>query len=523
LAARFAPVSVCLAVAREIDKDWLAVMVAAASFLATVGTLMFLSWHASTLAGSLRRANRQLVHLGTHDALTGLPNRLLLAQSVDDAIEQATHDDAAFALFFIDLDGFKAINDSIGHAAGDELLKVCATRLTQRLRKTDIVARLGGDEFVVVSNHLRDIAVVDAIAAGLLLALSEEAVIRGAPLRVSASIGVATYPRDGGTTQALLHAADVAMYEAKQGGRNAWRRFDHAMLANAHRMLRLQIDLAAAVGQGQLAVDFQPKFSVRDRAMTGAEALLRWHHPEFGVIAPMEFIPLAERSGQIGEIGDWVLREVCRELTGWHAEGLAPLTISINLSAAQFNAPDLVDRICAIVAAERVSPRCLVFEITETVAMQNGERAAATIGRLRENGLETVIADFGAGYTSLAYLRRFQVRQIKVDPFFVHQLDHHGHEGRALLEAIITLSHALNMEVVAEGVETAAQLDSLASLHCDEVQGFQVSRPLATALFRQCRLALNAKNAGSGLGAAPWYDDLGTLFNQGEPREPMTQ
>ncbi|KWR90498.1 putative bifunctional diguanylate cyclase/phosphodiesterase [Cupriavidus sp. IDO] len=481
-AADFAPGSVCLSV-NKLDPNWLAMIVSAASLVLLTGTLLFLGWHASSLANSLRRANHRLQHLGTHDALTNLPNRLLLAGQVGEAIRTFRRGEGVFAVLFVDLDGFKTINDSLGHAVGDELLKTCAERLNASVRRNDVVARVGGDEFVILLRDLSEAANAATVAASLLRMLCQEAILHGVRLRVSASIGIALYPRDGTDTEALLHSADAAMYDAKQGGRNTYRFFEPGMHANAIRTLTLQRDLQRALEEGHLSIVFQPKFCMGRQALTGAEALIRWHHPEIGDIPPLEFIPIAERSGQIIQIGEWVIREVCRWIAQWESQGLPRVQISINLSPVQFNVPDLVERIDAIVRAAGVEPAHMMFEITESVAMQNAEKSAETIRRFHASGYEMAIDDFGTGYSSLAYLQRFQVRQIKVDRYFTQELDLHEAEGEALLSAIVTLSHALHMNVIAEGVETDTQMSKLAALGCDEVQGFLLARPLAGAVF----------------------------------------
>lgn len=483
-AANFEAGSVCLS-ANKLDTSWLAMVVSAAALIVLTGTLFFLGWHTSSLANSLKRANHKLQHLGTHDALTNLPNRLSLAEHIEQTVKTSATGESEFAVFFLDLDGFKTINDSLGHAVGDDLLKLCATRLSAGVRTDDMVARVGGDEFAIVLHRLTGASVAASIATGLLRVLRQETVINGVRLRVSASIGIALFPKDGSNAKALLHSADAAMYSAKQGGRNAYRFFESAMHANATRTLTLQRDLQRALEEGHLSVSFQPKFSTAQNLVSGAEALIRWSHPEIGNIPPLEFIPIAERSGQIIQIGEWVIKEVCRWIAAWDAQGLPAVQISINLSPVQFNVPDLVERIDAIVSAARVSAKRVMFEITESVAMQNAAKTTETIRKFHARGFEMAIDDFGTGYSSLAYLQRFQVRQIKVDQFFTHELDLHEAEGHALLSAIVTLSHALHMEVVAEGVETNTQLNKLIALGCDEAQGFLLAKPLPAMAFQQ--------------------------------------
>jgi len=476
-AADFAAGSICLSVGK-LDARWLALIVTATSFTVLVGTLALLGFHTSSLSISLRRANRQLHYLGTHDALTNLPNRQQLSLRIAQAIAECSRRESPFAVLFIDLDGFKSINDSLGHSVGDDLLKACAERLRQDVPPTAMVARLGGDEFVIVVEHVAEPSSAEALANGVLRRLSEEIDVNGLPLRVSASVGVAFYPRDGSNAGELLHSADAAMYVAKQSGRNTFRVFEPQMNHTTLKSLILQRDLHRALTGGELSVSFQPKFSVASQSVTGVEALIRWRHPELGEIPPLEFIPIAERSGLIVGIGDWVVREVCSNIALWDAQGLPPVCVAVNLSPIQFNVQDLVARIDTLIGAAGVDPRRLMFEITETTAMQNIEKTSRTIEALQSRGYTVAIDDFGTGYSSLAYLQRFRFDQIKVDGSFMRDLVAGGERGSALLSAVMTLARALQIEVVAEGVETESQFLTLRELACDQMQGFLLSRPL---------------------------------------------
>jgi len=476
-AADFAAGSICLSVGK-LDARWLALIVTATSFTVLVGTLALLGFHTSSLSISLRRANRQLHYLGTHDALTNLPNRQQLSLRIAQAIAECSRRESPFAVLFIDLDGFKSINDSLGHSVGDDLLKACAERLRQDVPPTAMVARLGGDEFVIVVEHVAEPSSAEALANGVLRRLSEEIDVNGLPLRVSASVGVAFYPRDGSNAGELLHSADAAMYVAKQSGRNTFRVFEPQMNHTTLKSLILQRDLHRALTGGELSVSFQPKFSVASQSVTGVEALIRWRHPELGEIPPLEFIPIAERSGLIVGIGDWVVREVCSNIALWDAQGLPPVCVAVNLSPIQFNVQDLVARIDTLIGAAGVDPRRLMFEITETTAMQNIEKTSRTIEALQSRGYTVAVDDFGTGYSSLAYLQRFRFDQIKVDGSFMRDLVAGGRRGSALLSAVMTLARALQIEVVAEGVETESQFLTLRELACDQMQGFLLSRPL---------------------------------------------
>jgi diguanylate cyclase (GGDEF)-like protein len=502
-AANFAAGSFCHS-GTTLDASWLALIVTVTSFTVLVGTLALLGFHTSSLSISLKRANRQLRYLGTHDALTKLPNRQQLSLRIAQAVVEATRGKPAFAVIFIDLDGFKAINDSLGHSIGDELLRACAERLRQELDHADMVARLGGDEFVIVVQNADDASSAVAVANGVLRRLSHEIVVSGLPLRVSASIGIALYPRDGRNVDELLHSADAAMYAAKQSGRNTYRVFEPQMNHTALKSLILQRDLHRALTDGELSVAFQPKFSVASQSVTGVEALIRWRHPELGEIPPLEFIPIAERSGLIVAIGDWVLSEVCRNIALWDAQGLPCISVAVNLSPIQFNVPNLVTRFDALLAEAGVAPSRLMFEITETTAMHNVENTSRTIEALQSRGYTVAIDDFGTGYSSLGYLQRFRFDQIKIDGSFMRDLDAPDQRASALLSAIVMLARALKIEVVAEGVETESQYRTLSELACDQMQGFLLSRPLPAAEFLAfLRSAAHRIVTGEGECAAP--------------------
>ncbi len=422
------------------------------------------------------RTNDKLLHFATHDVLTGLPNRALLADRIQHAVEVARRNGKPFAVLFMDLDGFKAINDSLGHAVGDGLLVAVAQRIRACIRGEDMVARIGGDEFVVVMSNLSTPEVVEQLSENILAELRLDFQIEDATLRVTSSIGIAVYPNSGESVDALMKNADAAMYEAKQSGRNTYRFFEPAMHASAMRHLQVRQALQQAIDQQQFRLHFQPKYRGAGKELTGLEALLRWHHPELGEMAPSEFIPIAERSGQILCIGDWVLHAVCRQIVCWDAAGVKPVKVALNLSPLQMRS-DLVERIIKVVSASSIAPQRLMFEITETAAMKDVERTTRVVRELQSLGFDIAIDDFGTGYSSLAYLAQFHCRQVKIDRFFTSRLDLDDHSGRAIVAAIIALAHALQMEVVAEGVETEGQLRELQLLHCDQVQGFLLGRP----------------------------------------------
>ena len=448
-----------------------------------------------TLKKIVGRTNDKLLHFATHDVLTGLPNRALLSERVEHATQVARRNGKPFAVMFMDLDGFKGINDSLGHAVGDGLLVLVAQRIRGCIRAEDMVARIGGDEFVVVLSNLSSPEVVEQLAENILSALRQDFLVEETSLRVTSSIGIAVYPNSGDSVDALMKNADAAMYEAKQSGRNTYRFFEPAMHASAMRHLKVRQALQQALELAQFSLDFQPKYRGAGRELTGVEALLRWHHPELGDMSPTEFIPIAERSGQIIQIGDWVLRAVCDQIRRWDEAGLQPVKVALNLSPMQMR-HDLVDTITCIVGTSGIAPSRLMFEITETAAMKNVERSTRIINDLQALGFDIAIDDFGTGYSSLAYLAQFHCRQIKIDRFFTSRLDGDDHSGREIVSAIIALAHALQMEVVAEGVETEAQLTELLLLDCDQVQGFLLGRPSSPQLMERLLQASNDQGFG---------------------------
>ncbi|HVE07845.1 MAG TPA: EAL domain-containing protein, partial [Paraburkholderia sp.] len=438
---------------------------------------------ATFLAGSVTTLNNQIVQLATFDTLTGLLNRASLTEGAERAIHVSRARNTLFAILFMDLDGFKTINDSLGHAFGDEVLKAFAQTLQQCVRAADTVARLGGDEFVILAESLATPQDAAQLAEDVLARMRHGIVADGQPLQVMPSIGVALFPQDGDSVDALLRHADAAMYEAKRDGRSTYRFFEARMNEAALRTLKIQRALHEGLGKGYFSLHFQPKFRSENGSVAGAEALIRLDHPEIGQLAPMDFIPIAERSGQIVQIGYWVVRETCRQIRQWQAAGLPPLKVAINLSPRQMQQQDLVATLLDIVRTEHVQSEQLMFEITESVAMQDAPKTIAMIREFQKNGFEISIDDFGTGYSSLAYLQRFRVKQLKIDRFFTNGLDDNGHEGRAIVSAIIALAHSLEMDVVAEGVETTSQLDKLRDMQCDELQGFLLGRPLTADAF----------------------------------------
>ncbi len=485
MAAAHFPVDAICGAAHGVNTEWLATAVILFTFAILIVTLMLSRFDARTsfLVSAVSSLNGQIMRLATLDTLTGLPNRATLTERVDSAIELARRRHNSFAILFMDLDGFKTINDSLGHSAGDQLLSTFAQRLQACVRATDTVARLGGDEFVVLSENLASRQDARLIAENVLERMREGVWNDNEPLQVMPSIGIALFPQDGDSVDTLLKHADAAMYEAKRAGRSTYRFFEASMNEAATRTLQIQHALHESLTAGYFTLNFQPKFRGDSNELAGAEALIRLNHPLLGTLAPMEFIPIAERSGQIVQIGYWVVRETCRQIRRWMADGLPAMKVAINLSPRQLSQPNLVSSVLEIVQDEQVTCDRIMFEITETVAMQDAPRTIEMIREFHASGFEIAIDDFGTGYSSLAYLQRFRVKQLKIDRFFTNGLDDQGPEGTAIVSAIIALAHSLDMDVVAEGVETASQLGKLKAMMCDEMQGFLLGKPLEAEAF----------------------------------------
>ncbi|KRB93835.1 diguanylate phosphodiesterase [Noviherbaspirillum sp. Root189] len=482
-AAKFPADSICRA-ASDISASWLAVSVGGAT-LSILAITVVLSVLDARLESRTNRFVERLQHQATHDALTGLPNRTFLVERMEVAIASSSTGEKRFAVYFIDLDGFKAINDSFGHSSGDAVLKDLAQRLRSVVRKHDIVARFGGDEFILLVEDIPDIEAAAHIAEKVLASFRNDFELPGVRMPISPSIGISIYPRDGDNVDELLSRADAAMYEVKSSGRNNYRFYERSMNAATLRNITIQQSLVSAMKDGQFFLHYQPKFTCVDRIILGAEALLRWRHPELGMVSPVEFIPIAERSGQIIRVGQWVIEEVCRQLNAWQAEGLQIVRIAVNLSQIQLRSPSLVEDILGVTERYGIVPALLMFEITESVAMENAEETRKTVDKLKEAGFNLAIDDFGTGYSSLSHLQEFGVHQMKIDRAFVQTLAAGDKNGISIVSAIIGLAHALDMEVVAEGVETHAQLEMLQELRCDQTQGFLLAKPMLGADFIQ--------------------------------------
>ena len=431
-------------------------------------------------------AQARLEFMAHHDSLTELPNRVLLQDRVYQAITLAERENGRVALLFLDLDQFKTINDSLGHGIGDRLLKDIALRLRQVLRESDTVARLGGDEFIVVLNKVRDADVVAEIAEKIQAAITPPAFLDGHEIASSLSMGIALYPDDGNDFETLLKKADTAMYHAKQAGRSTYRFFAARMNIDAVAHLAVRSGLHRALERGEFQLYYQPQIALADNRLIGAEALIRWNHPERGLVAPGEFIQVAEDSGLIVPMGEWVLREACRQAALWQDHGYN-LTMAVNLSALQFRRGDLEQAVGAALAASGLEPCRLELELTESILIQDHEAVMAVARRLGLQGISLSIDDFGTGYSSLAYLKRFAVDKLKIDQSFIRDV-HTDSDSAAITTAIIQMAHSLNLAVIAEGVESQAAAQFLRDKGCDLAQGYLYGHPMSAQRFERAVL-----------------------------------
>jgi len=428
-----------------------------------------------------KRIEERIHYLANFDSLTGLPNRTQLNDHLNDALGLAKRSNGHLALMFLDLDHFKDINDTLGHSIGDALLIELAKRLRLVLRAEDTVTRLGGDEFILLLPGVNALEAAQ-VAQQLLDAIAQSYWIEHYDLVLTASIGIALYPEDGSDLEILSKSADAAMYHAKQEGRQCYRFFTPEMQAHSERNLQLVNALHHALERGQLHVCYQPQITMHDGRIIGAEALLRWHHPELGMVSPAEFIPIAESSGLILQIGEWVLRTAVRQVKAWMDAGFAPLIMAVNLSSVQFRHSDLPELVTRILDEEGLPPEYLELELTESVAMHNPQGVIAVMNNLHERGVRMSIDDFGTGYSSLSYLKKFKVYKLKIDQSFVRDISTDP-EDKAIVSAIINLARGLGLQTIAEGVETEGQLAFLREQGCDEMQGYLFSKPVPAGQF----------------------------------------
>jgi diguanylate cyclase (GGDEF)-like protein len=441
---------------------------------------------AAVALANVRRVEENRI-LAYYDSLTGLPNRLLFMEHLKQSLRRAQRDGHRVAICLLDLDEFKQINDTLGHNLGDQLLKVIAQRLTDRLR-SGTVARIGGDEFAFC---LTDFSGVDSparVTQGLLSEITRPYTLGEQEVFITASVGIAIYPADGQALETIVKNADTAMYHAKREGRNNYQFYTPSMNATAVQRLAMETALRKSVELDQLRVFYQPVVDIQTREILGAEALLRWVHPEFGMVPPSEFIPLAEESGLIIDIGEWVLREACAQAKAWHDCGHQLFSISVNVSSRQFKDGAFLDTVSRALSDTGLSPQTLTLELTESLLL-DVEAVTITLGRLRGLGVKIAIDDFGTGFSSLGYLKHFPLDALKIDQMFVQSLATDSDDS-AITDAIITLAHSLKLQVVAEGVETEEQLAHLRQSDCDTAQGYLFSEPVPPDGFEKLLLEM---------------------------------
>ena len=434
-----------------------------------------------------RAKSLEMSHLAQHDPLTDLPNRVLFNDRLSQAISLAERQNKQLAVMFVDLDHFKKINDSLGHDVGDKLLQSVAMRLKACIRRSDTISRLGGDEFVVLLSQVEHAEDAAISARKTLRALMAPHVIDGKSLEISVSIGVSTYPSDGQDAESLLNRADNAMYEAKQGGRNNYQFFRHEMHGRLEERQSLEADLRCALGRNEFVLHYQPILDLQTGQITAVEALIRWLHPDRGMIYPGQFVHIAEECGLILPIGQWVLLEACKQARAWRDAGLGIVPVSVNVSATEFGAKDFLSGVRAVLIATGVAPQNLELELTESVLMRDAEAAVVTLVKLKAMGVQLAIDDFGTGYSSFTYLRRFPSDALKLHQSFVQEITADPGDAK-IVSAMINIGRSLKQRVIAEGVETRAQLNFLQLHGCSEGQGYYFSRPVeaqkAVELFR---------------------------------------
>ncbi len=496
-AANFAADTICLSGALA-NNSWMAATLAIITFLILCGTLSLsvldarMESKTAQMASSLREANAELQHLVLHDSLTKLPNRLLLEDRVQQAVEECRRGNSHCAVLFVDLDRFKTLNDSLGHFAGDTVLRAVAERLRSTVRLEDTVSRLGGDEFVVLLKHISRQDDAAEVARKIIDTLARPIILDKHELRIGSSVGISVFPDHGEDSSRLIANADAAMYHVKKSGRSNFSFFAKEMSTYFPKRLALENELRAAIEKHQFVLHYQPQVEMRTGRIMGMEALVRWQHPEKGMVQPLEFIPFAEETGLIVPLGNWVLHEACLQARAWQKRGINDLIMAVNISGVQFQQRDLVENVSDALAKSGLEARFLELEITEGVVMQNAPEAIVMLEQLHRMGVGLSIDDFGTGYSSLNYLKRFPIDKLKIDQSFIRDVSA-GTDDAAIVQAIIAMAHGLRLRVVAEGVENEGQFDFLRALGNDEYQGFLYSKPLpAREVERRLLLELNA-------------------------------
>jgi diguanylate cyclase (GGDEF)-like protein len=430
-----------------------------------------------------KRAEEKIIHMAYHDGLTNLPNRLQFDQRLKESFEEAERTGARMAIIFFDLDRFKVINDTLGHYVGDQLLQYLSQKLKVYVKEKDLVARFGGDEFIILLTNIAHIDEAAQFAKGIPDILKEPFLFEDQELFVTASIGISLYPDDGTDPETLLKNADIAMYRSKEKGGNSYQYYHPEMNKRSMHRLSLEINLRKALERNEFKVYYQPFVDLRNGKIFGMEALVRWHHPEWGMISPAEFIPLAEETGLIIPIGNWVLKQSCLQNKQWQRAGFPSLRVSVNISAIQFHQPQFVQIIEETLEETGLDPTLLCLEITENVAMTNVPYIIETMQKLRTLGVFISIDDFGTGYSSFSYLKRFRVHTLKIDQSFIRDVTS-DEENAAIVTALIAMAQQLKIKSLAEGVETQEQLDFLISQGCDEIQGYVFSKPIPANEFQ---------------------------------------
>jgi diguanylate cyclase (GGDEF)-like protein/PAS domain S-box-containing protein len=443
-----------------------------------------------------RELAQQMAYLAQHDFLTNLPNRMLFNDRLTQAIGLARRCGAQLAVLFLDLDHFKHINDSLGHGVGDRLLQSVAQRLRACVRSSDTVSRNGGDEFVILLAEIERAEDAAVSAEKIIAALTARHHIGGHELQVSTSIGASVFPFDGQDAETLIKNADLAMYHAKDSGRNNVQFFTAEMNLRSVERQTVEGDLRDALERGEFELYYQPKVDLASATTVGAEALIRWHHPRRGLVAPAQFIPIAEDAGLIVPIGRWVMRQACRQLQAWRRQDVALVPVSVNISALEFRSRHFIDDVRAILTDTQVEPRHLELELTESVLMQHAEAAAQVLGELKRLGLRLTIDDFGTGYSSLSYLSNFPIDVLKIDQSFVREITTHAYNA-TIVSAVIGMCEGLRCDVIAEGVETAEQAAFLLARRCHQVQGYHYGRPIPAAAFTERLRAMAAPADGA--------------------------
>lgn len=428
------------------------------------------------LEASLDEKKSKLLYMSHHDLLTNLPNRILLRDRLSQAINR-NKAPGMVALLFIGMDRFKKINESLGREVGDQVLTQVSKRLKNSIKNGEVLARLSGDEFAIIIEGTSELTAISRIARQLLDQFSQPILLNDHEIYLTASSGISLYPSDGSDTKQLMTNADIALTRAKDEGRNRYQFFEAEMTRQTHKFFQLENDLRKAVDHDQLVVYYQPQINLLSRQITGLEALVRWNHPELGLISPLDFIPLAEECGLIVSIGEWVLRESCAQIVRWKQQGRDPITVAVNLSPLQFRQDDLVSTVGKIIEETGIDPTILELEITESMIMDGVDKATSTMVELTKLGLQLAIDDFGTGYSSLSYLRYFPLSKLKIDKCFIERITS-NEDDAALASSVIALAHSLNLKVVAEGIETEAQAAFLHQKNCHQGQGFLFSRPL---------------------------------------------